>query len=164
VGQLPVRLPALGDDRLRAIAAFLRANPADDRTLAAFGAAVGASERTLSRLFRQEAGMSFPQWAHPVPPATRAGPARDRHVGHQHGAGLRLAEPERVHRDLSARIRQHTREVLLVLSSGGATWPWSGCDPARRTRQRDAYSAQTALYAESLMIPPRLVWKMRPWG
>lgn len=23
---------------------------------------VGASERTLSRLFRQEAGMSFPQW------------------------------------------------------------------------------------------------------
>ncbi len=24
--------------------------------------AVGASERTLSRLFRQEAGMSFPQW------------------------------------------------------------------------------------------------------
>jgi AraC-like DNA-binding protein len=62
VGQLPVRLPALGDDRLRAIAAFLRANPADDRTLAAFGAAVGASERTLSRLFRQEAGMTFPQW------------------------------------------------------------------------------------------------------
>ena len=62
VGQLPVRLPALGDDRLRAIAAFLRANPADERTLAEFGLAVGASERTLSRLFRQQAGMSFPQW------------------------------------------------------------------------------------------------------
>jgi hypothetical protein len=30
VGQLPVRLPALGDDRLRAVAAFLRANPADE--------------------------------------------------------------------------------------------------------------------------------------
>jgi methylphosphotriester-DNA--protein-cysteine methyltransferase len=26
------------------------------------GVAVGASERTLSRLFRQEAGMTFPQW------------------------------------------------------------------------------------------------------
>ena len=62
VGQLPVRLPALGDDRLRAIAALLRANPADERTLAEFGLAVGASERTLSRLFRQQAGMSFPQW------------------------------------------------------------------------------------------------------
>jgi AraC-like DNA-binding protein len=62
VGQLPVRLPALADDRLRAIAALLRANPADDRTLAEFGAAVGASERTLSRLFRRETGMSFPHW------------------------------------------------------------------------------------------------------
>ena len=62
VGQLPVRLPALADDRLRAVAAFLRADPADERTLAEFGMVVGASERTLSRLFRQEAGMSFPQW------------------------------------------------------------------------------------------------------
>jgi AraC-like DNA-binding protein len=62
VGQLPARLPALADDRLRAIAARLRANPAEPRTLAELGTEVGASERTLSRLFRQEAGMSFPQW------------------------------------------------------------------------------------------------------
>jgi AraC-like DNA-binding protein len=62
VDQLPVRLPALADDRLRAVAALLRADPADERTLAELGAVVGASERTLSRLFRQQAGMSFPQW------------------------------------------------------------------------------------------------------
>jgi AraC-like DNA-binding protein len=62
VGQLPVLLPALADDRLRAIAGFFGQDPADGRTLAEFGAAAGASERTLSRLFRQEAGMSFPQW------------------------------------------------------------------------------------------------------
>jgi AraC-like DNA-binding protein len=62
VDQLPVLLPALADDRLRAVAGFFRQDPADDRTLAEFGAAVGASERTLSRLFRQEAGLSFPQW------------------------------------------------------------------------------------------------------
>jgi AraC-like DNA-binding protein len=61
-GQLPVRLPILADDRLRAVAARLRADPADERTLAELGAAAGASERTLSRLFRQETGMSFPQW------------------------------------------------------------------------------------------------------
>jgi Cupin domain len=46
VGQLPVRLPALADDRLRAIAALLRADPADERTLAGLGLMVGASERT----------------------------------------------------------------------------------------------------------------------
>ena len=62
VSQLPMRLPALTDDRLRAVAALLRADLADQRSLAEFGLAVGASERTLSRLFRQEAGMSFPQW------------------------------------------------------------------------------------------------------
>jgi AraC-like DNA-binding protein len=62
VDQLPVGLPTLADDRLGAVAALLRADPADERTLAELGAVVGASERTLSRLFRQQAGMTFPQW------------------------------------------------------------------------------------------------------
>ena len=62
VDQLPVRLPAVTDDRLTAIADLLRTDPADERTLAEFGSVVGASERTLRRLFREEAGMSFPQW------------------------------------------------------------------------------------------------------
>jgi AraC-like DNA-binding protein len=55
-------LPALADARLREVVALLEADPADRRTLARLGAAVGASERTLSRLFRQEAGMTFAQW------------------------------------------------------------------------------------------------------
>ena len=58
VDQLPVGLPTLADDRLRAIVAVLRADPGDERTLASLGVAVGASERTLSRLFRQQAGMT----------------------------------------------------------------------------------------------------------
>ncbi|MBW8485928.1 AraC family transcriptional regulator [Actinomadura parmotrematis] len=62
VRELPLHLPLPADDRLRAVAAALAADPADPRGLAAFGRAVGASERTLSRLFRRETGMSFPQW------------------------------------------------------------------------------------------------------
>lgn len=62
VEALALSLPALADDRLRAIAALLAEDPADPRTLAQLGAAVGASDRTLSRLFRREAGMSFAQW------------------------------------------------------------------------------------------------------
>jgi AraC-like DNA-binding protein len=62
VDLLPLHLPAPADDRLRAIAALLQADPADPRSLGRLGAAVGASERTLSRLFRAETGMSFPQW------------------------------------------------------------------------------------------------------
>ncbi|GIG71100.1 AraC family transcriptional regulator [Phytomonospora endophytica] len=60
--QRPVHVPAGRDPRLVAMCALLRADPADDRTLAELGARVGASERTLSRLCRAELGMTFPRW------------------------------------------------------------------------------------------------------
>lgn len=60
--QQPVHLPAPTDPRLRELCAILRADPADDRTLAALGAQVGASDRTLTRLFKADLGMTFPQW------------------------------------------------------------------------------------------------------
>jgi AraC-like DNA-binding protein len=60
--QQPVRLPTARDPRLVAVCALLAENLTDNRTLAALGAQVGAAERTLSRLFRAELGMTFPQW------------------------------------------------------------------------------------------------------
>lgn len=60
--QQPMRLPAPTDPRLAAVCAIVHADPAEQRTLAALGAATGAGERTLSRLFRDEFGMTFPQW------------------------------------------------------------------------------------------------------
>ena len=60
--QQPMRLPTPTDPRLAAVCAIVHTNPADPRTLAALGAATGAGERTLSRLFRREFGMTFPQW------------------------------------------------------------------------------------------------------
>ena len=62
VRELPFALPAARDDRLRAVAALLAADPADQRNLAELGREVGAAERTLSRLFRAETGLTFPQW------------------------------------------------------------------------------------------------------
>lgn len=55
-------LPEPRDDRLRATTALLRADLTDTRTLAELGREVGASARTLSRLFRVELGMGFQQW------------------------------------------------------------------------------------------------------
>jgi AraC-like DNA-binding protein len=55
-------LPEPADDRLRAVTDRLYADPADPSTLTQLGRAVGASERTLSRLFRTELAMSFHQW------------------------------------------------------------------------------------------------------
>ncbi|MHA6764303.1 AraC family ligand binding domain-containing protein [Streptacidiphilus sp. PAMC 29251] len=62
VEALPLWLPTPEDPRLRDVAALLQDDPADPRSLAELGAAVGASERTLSRLFRAQTTMSFPQW------------------------------------------------------------------------------------------------------
>ncbi|MBP2329712.1 AraC-like DNA-binding protein [Kibdelosporangium banguiense] len=57
-----VQLPAPRDLRLVELCALLQDNPADSRTLAELGASIGVGERTLSRLFRADVGMTFPQW------------------------------------------------------------------------------------------------------
>jgi AraC-like DNA-binding protein len=58
----PLNLPAPTDPRLRRIADALIAQPGDNRSLHAWGRAVGASERTLARLFPAETGLGFRQW------------------------------------------------------------------------------------------------------
>jgi AraC-like DNA-binding protein len=58
----PVRIPAAHDARLVAVTATLEADPSDSRSLEALGREGGASGRTLTRLFRQDVGMTFPQW------------------------------------------------------------------------------------------------------
>ncbi|WP_306319819.1 MULTISPECIES: helix-turn-helix transcriptional regulator [unclassified Streptomyces] len=60
--QQPLHLPTPTTPVLRAVCDLLHADPADRRTLAELGREVGASDRTLSRLFRADLGMTFPQW------------------------------------------------------------------------------------------------------
>jgi len=57
---IEVRMPA--DDRARQVADLISANLADGRTLAEWGRAVGASERTLARAFLADTGVSFGRW------------------------------------------------------------------------------------------------------
>ncbi|MGW7290641.1 AraC family transcriptional regulator [Streptomyces sp. NPDC054847] len=60
--QQPLHLPTPTSPLLRDVCDLLRADPADNRTLAALGRTVGASDRTLSRLFKSDLAMTFPQW------------------------------------------------------------------------------------------------------
>jgi len=62
---LPVSVlsnPMPGDDRARQVAEGLLADVTDDRSLAEWGRAVGASSRTLARLFVAETGIGFGRW------------------------------------------------------------------------------------------------------
>ncbi|WP_344647234.1 AraC family transcriptional regulator [Cryptosporangium japonicum] len=57
---IPLPLPV--DARAAAVAAAIVADPADARTLTEWGRAVGASARTLRRVFLAETGLSFGRW------------------------------------------------------------------------------------------------------
>jgi AraC-like DNA-binding protein len=58
----PLQLPEPRDDRLQAVAQKLYDDPGDNTSLAELGQSVGASGRTLSRLFHDELGMTFYEW------------------------------------------------------------------------------------------------------
>ena len=57
-----LHLPRPQDDRLQAVARILSENPEDSTPMAELGRTVGASPRTLSRLLRDELGMTFYEW------------------------------------------------------------------------------------------------------
>ncbi len=58
----PLHLPEPQDDRLQSLARMLSERPADNASLTELGKKIGASSRTLSRLLRNELGMTFYEW------------------------------------------------------------------------------------------------------
>jgi AraC-like DNA-binding protein len=74
---VPMPHPQTGDKRLRALCEAVLRAPAQRATLAEWAADIGASERTVARLFRDELGLSYQQWrqqailAHALPLLTR---------------------------------------------------------------------------------------------
>jgi AraC-like DNA-binding protein len=75
-----IHLPLPTDKRLRALCDAIVGDPAANLTLAQWAAQVGASERTLARLFERELGMGFSAWrqqarlAHAAPQIARGVP------------------------------------------------------------------------------------------
>ncbi len=69
-----------GDKRLRALCEAVLRAPSQRATLAAWASDIGASERTMARLFREELGISYQQWrqqavlAHALPLLARGSP------------------------------------------------------------------------------------------
>ncbi len=63
---VPLPHPELGDKRLRALCEAVLRGPTRQGMLSAWAAEVGASERTMARLFREELGMNYQQWRQQV--------------------------------------------------------------------------------------------------
>lgn len=62
VDVVPISVPMPAEERAARVAAALVADPADPRGLADFGREVGASERTLARIFLAECRLTFGTW------------------------------------------------------------------------------------------------------
>lgn len=62
VASRPIELPMPADQRARQVARILLSDPADRRNLDELGRQVGASPRTLLRLFLAETSLPFNQW------------------------------------------------------------------------------------------------------
>jgi AraC-like DNA-binding protein len=58
----PLYLPLAQERRVRKIMDSLMEKPGDNRSLEDWAGSVGASSRTLSRIFQKETGLSFGQW------------------------------------------------------------------------------------------------------
>lgn len=63
---LPIHIPWPTDRRLQAVCRAILAQPGLERTVDEWGEEVGASGRTLIRLFRSELGLNFRQWVQQV--------------------------------------------------------------------------------------------------
>ncbi|WGS48480.1 helix-turn-helix transcriptional regulator [Paraburkholderia sp. D15] len=59
---LPLSVPMPNEKRLRALCEAVLADPTHGESLEQWASSVGASTRTIARLFRQELGVSFSQW------------------------------------------------------------------------------------------------------
>ena len=64
--EAPLHLPAMTDERVQRIATALTADPGDSRRLEEWASEVGASARTLARLFKEETDMTFGGWRQQV--------------------------------------------------------------------------------------------------
>ena len=77
---VPLPDPVSGDKRLRTLCEAMMRSPAARSTLAQWARDIGASERTMARLFREQLGLSYPQWrqqvvlAHALPLLARGTP------------------------------------------------------------------------------------------
>lgn len=58
----PLFAPFPKDPRLQRLANEIANSPGDNRTLSFWASQIGASERTIARLFRKDVGMTFVQW------------------------------------------------------------------------------------------------------
>ena len=122
----PLHLPLSSDRRLQRVMQGMIEQPAADTGLAYWADQVGASERTLRRLFLRETGMTFQQWRRQLllhEAVDRLGRGR---FGDAGGAGAGLPQSQRLCGDVQKRHwASHRGSISGRLSNQRACRPRS---------------------------------------
>ena len=122
-------LPAARDPRLAARARSSPTTSARRGRSRRWRAAVGAGERTLSRLFRDEFGMTYPQWRTRLRVFEAMILLAGGTLGHRDRPPLRLGDDEQLHRHLPPHDGPHAGRLpaqssgSLGLTASSESWP-----------------------------------------
>ncbi|KAB1655687.1 AraC family transcriptional regulator [Pseudoclavibacter chungangensis] len=135
--ELVLRVP--GDARIDPVAQALLADPADQRSLEEWAAALDVSERTLARAFRRSTGLSFTRWRQVLRVHEALRLLADGHGVHETSRLLGYAQPS----TFIAAFRRvlGTTPGLFHAAAPGATA--HGDDVARAVRPSRARSGDT---------------------
>ena len=110
--QAPLPVPRPSDPRAQALCDLLAADPGTERSLGSLAAQVGASRRTLERLFAVR-DRADDRAVAPAPAArARVAPAGRRRIGQQRRPRRRLPDGQRVRGDVPPAARRHPRPLL----------------------------------------------------
>ncbi|MBU9212645.1 AraC family transcriptional regulator [Burkholderia gladioli] len=147
---LPLAVPMPSEKRLRALCEAVLAHPAQAESLDHWAASVGASTRTIARLFRQELGVSFTQWqqqallARAIPLLNQGRPMS--HVAQELGYQSQSA--------FSAMFRRAFGKSPRAFMLGDAGAPTADPDdPAAASEAAAAADAAATTFSETVTAP-----------
>jgi AraC-like DNA-binding protein len=137
---LALGVPMPRDKRLRSLCESVLRAPGERNTLAQWAGQIGASERTVARLFRTELGTRYQQWrqqamlAHALSLLARGTPD-------QRGRGQRAATPATARSRPCSRPRWGSRRASSRVASTPAAADPRADMPAKRSRTKTRRTA-----------------------
>ena len=114
VAEVPLQLPMPRDPRAVRFAAILRQRPDDRGSVASLSRRVGASRRTMERLFLAETKMTAGELATAPPVAARRAASGDRRIRDQRRPRCGLLEHQRIHCGLQEGLRHHPEPIFFA--------------------------------------------------
>lgn len=172
---VPIQIPWPRDRRLQIICEAILDRPGLQRGIEDWGSEVGASARTLIRLFQAELGLNYRQWVQQVRGRCRLPPVAGR-AGGAHRRRPRLPQPQRLQRHVSpcpgraaatvfARTGRMTPATGLAVCHGAQYISARACHAApRETRMARILNPVPKSPAADPNRPCGQVWLLKPSG